>query len=902
MESPSPYHTSEMPPAWGRRFWLERFFPLLTMLVALASLMLIIALRNYADDHQQAVVRMERIHGQAQALSTLAVRAERRYEREVERIRREVEAEFEQLARIEQRAPILHRLSGTTGGLGQVRAAWAAYLQAVQEDLARIRAREVFQEQRFDREEVIPRFQALAALLRATRQQYEDVTRRMRWLADIGAVLLTVIGVSLVLAMTQRIEAVRRAGLLAAAEQRAMRKGSERFRALVQYAQDLVVVLEADATFRYLSPAVESVLGYRSEELHGRNVRELLHPDDRQRGREGLEWVLRHPATPYRAELRLHHRDGSWRYLEVRGTNQLDNPDLAGIVLNVRDITERYLAQEALRRREETFRMLFHDHPLPMWVYDRETHRFLEVNEAAIQKYGYTREEFLGMTIFQIRSPAEADRLSADLAAERSDLQTSQDWKHQLKDGREIEVEILSHALGFAGRQAVLVVAHDITERKRLERQLTQQAFHDPLTGLANRTLFVERLEQALARSVRRGKPVAVLFLDLDRFKLINDTFGHSRGDQLLVEVARRLAGCLRLEDTAARLGGDEFTVLLEEVSSLEVPRQVAERIRQALEAPFYIEGQQVFVSVSVGIALGSGTQHKAGELMRNADIAMYRAKNAGRSRVEVYEASMGAQAPEYLRLEADLRRALEREELRLFYQPQLDLRTAQVVGLEALLRWEHPERGLVSPAQFIPVAEETGLIVPIGRWVLETACREAKSWQEITPLRIAVNLSMRQFRHPRLVEEVAEVLDQTGLEPGLLELEITESVVMEDAEATVETLERLKRLGVALAVDDFGTGYSSLGYLKRFPVGVLKIDCSFVRDLVQTQRDQAIVGAVMGLARALGLKVVAEGVETSAQLERLRTLGCDLAQGYYFAKPMPSDAVTELLRTRIRV
>jgi EAL domain-containing protein (putative c-di-GMP-specific phosphodiesterase class I) len=339
----------------------------------------------------------------------------------------------------------------------------------------------------------------------------------------------------------------------------------------------------------------------------------------------------------------------------------------------------------------------------------------------------------------------------------------------------------------------------------------------------------------------------------------------------------------------------------LEEVSSAEVPRQVAERIRQALEAPFYIEDQQVFVSASVGIALGSGVQHKAGELMRDADIAMYRAKNAGRSRVEVYEASMGSQAPEYLRLEADLRRALEREELRLFYQPQLDLRTGQVVGLEALLRWEHPERGLVSPAQFIPVAEDTGLIVPIGRWVLETACREAKRWQEIAPLRIAVNLSMRQFRHPKLVEEVAEVLAQTGLEPGLLELEITESVVMEDAAATVETLGRLKALGVALAVDDFGTGYSSLGYLKRFPVGALKIDRSFVRDLVQTQ-GEAIVGAVMGLARALGLKVVAEGVETSAQLERLRTLGCDFAQGYYFAKPMPGQAVTELLRTRIRV
>jgi diguanylate cyclase (GGDEF)-like protein len=437
-------------------------------------------------------------------------------------------------------------------------------------------------------------------------------------------------------------------------------------------------------------------------------------------------------------------------------------------------------------------------------------------------------------------------------------------------------------------------------ERQTFQRQLWRQAFHDPLTGLPNRALFRDRLEQALNRADRRMRSVAVLFLDIDNFKLVNDSLGHEQGDALLLTVAERLQSCLRAGDTAARLGGDEFTLLLEDVSDAEDARAVADRVAAALRAPLVLEGQEVFPTASIGIALSTPRRSRPDSILRDADVAMYHAKADGKDRSAVFDETMHEQAAERLTLEADLRRAVDRGELLVHYQPIVSLKDRAVVEVEALVRWQHPERGLVSPGEFIPVAEATGLIVPIGQQVLEQACRQVAAWQTRYPtepkLVVSVNLSARQFQQPDLLEDIRRAVGAAGLEPHCLKLEITESTVMHDAEAAVTTMNGLKTLGIQLAIDDFGTGYSSLGYLKRFPIDTLKIDRSFVSGLGQDAQDTAIVRSVLALARSLGLSVTAEGIETTAQEAQLAELDCDRGQGYLFARPLAARDVEAIL------
>ncbi|MEX1262758.1 MAG: EAL domain-containing protein [Actinomycetota bacterium] len=479
------------------------------------------------------------------------------------------------------------------------------------------------------------------------------------------------------------------------------------------------------------------------------------------------------------------------------------------------------------------------------------------------------------------------------------------EFRIRRRDGEYVHTETLrTNLLHDPNVKGTVLNTRDVTERKQFEEQLAHQAFHDTVTSLANRALFHDRVSHALERQTREHEPISVLFMDLDDFKTVNDSLGHAAGDQLLFEVGERLKGCLRTADTAARLGGDEFAILLEDGEEGVTAADVAERIMELMEDPFTLEGKEVFVRASVGIAIADGERHgDVEELLRNADVAMYMAKERGKGRYQVFEPAMHDTALKRLELKADLQRAIEHNEYVLHYQPVIELESGRVAGVEALVRWIHPVRGLVPPLDFIPLAEETGLIVPIGRWVMLEACRFAVELQDRfpnePPLHMAVNLSVRQIARPELVEEVREILTDTGLDPGSLILEITETVMMQDMELSIERLGMLKALGVQLAVDDFGTGYSSLNYIRRFPVDILKVDKSFIDGVSEGGEASALTEAVIKLAGILNLKPVAEGIERADQLQRLLELHCDLGQGFFFSKPLPGDELAMLLDER---
>jgi diguanylate cyclase (GGDEF)-like protein/PAS domain S-box-containing protein len=570
----------------------------------------------------------------------------------------------------------------------------------------------------------------------------------------------------------------------AVTEQLLRRQSEARFSSLVQNSTDVIMVVEADSTIRFMSPSVERVLGYAAAELDGERLTNHVHPDDKANllqfltagGRDG-------DNRPALTEYRMKHRDDFWLHVETLRTNLMDDDNVRGIVLNTRDVSER----------------------------------------------------------------------------------------------------------------------------KAFEEQLAHQAFHDSVTGLANRALFKDRVEHALARQTRDDAPVSVLFMDLDDFKTINDSLGHAAGDRLLSEVGDRVKAALRSADTAARFGGDEFAVLLEDGGDGVTAAEVAARILASLEGPFHLEAKDVFVRASIGIASAEDTTKSgpegAEELLRNADVAMYMAKEGGKGRYQVFEPAMHDTALKRLELKADLQRAVDNQEFVLHYQPVIELQTGAIEGFEALLRWQHPTRGMIPPLDFIPLAEETGLIVPIGKWVLQEAASRARELQERfpadPPLHMAVNLSARQLQRPEIVADVAEILMQTQLDPVDLVLEITESVMMEDMEMSIQRLAELKALGVRLAVDDFGTGYSSLNYIRRFPVDILKVDKSFVDGVNEGGEESALTAAIIELAGILKLRPVAEGIERADQLERLLDLKCDLGQGFYFAKPLPLSGIDELLSAR---
>jgi diguanylate cyclase (GGDEF)-like protein/PAS domain S-box-containing protein len=545
----------------------------------------------------------------------------------------------------------------------------------------------------------------------------------------------------------------------------------------------------------------------------------------------------------------------------------------------------------ALREREASTRLLFDANPLPMFLCHATTGTMLDANNAAIEHYGWERSRFLSFHVADLSAPGElaSGDVLVDLTGER---------RHLTRAGRIIDVELDSHAVTFDGEPAVLVTVSDVTQRNGLERELRHQAFHDSLTGLPNRALMLDRLEQALARRQRHRGVVGVLLLDLDDFKTVNDSLGHAIGDQLLAVVADRLRAMTRSDDTVARLGGDEFVIITDGLTEADVEAAAA-RIASEVGAPIDIEGRELRVRVSIGIALARNGS-AAGELLRDADVALYQAKSRGRGRWVRFDDDLRGAAMARLTLESELRRAVEESELVVHYQPVISLEDGTVEGVEALVRWQHPERGLVLPGEFLQVAEETGLISEVGRVVLTEAAAQARRWldDEVGRLTVSVNLAARQLASSRIVALVAAVLERSRLDPAQLCLEVTEHALLEDIDTATAVLHELSDLGVQLSVDDFGTGYSSLVYLRQLPVDQLKIDRAFVSGLPTSERDAAIVAGVISLAHSLGLTVVAEGVEDHSLAGHLRELGCELAQGYLWSPALaPGDLRAWLAR-----
>lgn len=672
----------------------------------------------------------------------------------------------------------------------------------------------------------------------------------------------------------------------------------------------MFVVLDADGRVVRINAKGCKILGHSENEILGKHWISNFVPE---RIRDHINTLFLSlisgtaPMAEY-AENPVVSRSGDERMIAWHNTVLKDNGGrIIGTLSSGEDITDRKLAEEKLHRTQETMQVVLDSMPYGVILIGMDK-KIINVNKAALTLMGYeTEEDVAGRVCNDVLCPAEEGRCPI------IDLKETVDHSERIlltKDRKPISVIKTVVPVEISGNPVLLEAFLDITEQKKSEEQIRYLAYYDNLTGLPNNRFSKELLIRAVNQTQRNNKMVAVLLIDIDNFKRINDSLGHAVGDQLLQEVGRRLESSVRktdgigrsetaeIPDTVARVGGDEFMLFLNEISSIHDVVNIVRRILRDMSRPYILTGNEVFVTASIGIAMCPSDGENTDTLIKNADIAMYEAKEIGRNNYQFYSDSMNTNTLEQLALENDLRKALDREEFQVFYQPKLNAHSNKVTGLEALIRWKHPARGMVSPMNFIPLAEETGLIIPIGEWVLRTACKQVRAWQKagLTHVTVSVNLSARQFEQRNLLETVVLALNSAGLESRFLELEITESTIMRNPEKAITTINEFKSLGIKISLDDFGTGYSSLSYLRKIPLNTLKIDRSFVMHIPTNPSDVAIVKATISLAHNLGLQVVAEGVETEQQRDFLKEHGCDTMQGYLFSPPVPPEQIPSLV------
>ena len=713
--------------------------------------------------------------------------------------------------------------------------------------------------------------------------------------------------------------------------QNSIAANERRFRSLVQHAADIIMVVGPDARVQYASPAIESLLGKNADAYIGRQLATLVHPIDLPQASEVLVDALSNIGVEHDFEARFMADDGSWRHLEARVTSHLDDPAVAGLVANLRDVTERKAVEQLRAAENKVLDLIARGASLEAIL--TEVTELIESGISGAEAYIATAPAGGSGTVVTVSPSLSEERIDltnklndsfsytnisgvpittepvrvinindTDLdpatREEMTEAGVHSVWSFSITSAEnDYELGILNclfdvHTLVGGSdleiiQRAVQSAAIAI-ERNSTHDRLTHLALHDVLTGLPNRSLLLDRLGEALRRSAQPESTVCLLFLDIDRFKVVNDSLGHDTGDEVIVALSERIAGAIRPGDTVARFGGDEFVVLCEGIGSTPEVEAIAVRISDALRPPFQLGRGETYITASIGIALARDECTSAIEMLRDADAAMYRAKHLGRARYEIFDTEMHANAMSRMRLENSMHTALANDQFRVEYQPLFDVATRSVAAVEALTRWDHPTQGTICPGEFIPLAEETGLIVPIGSWILNRSCEIAAA----RDLTVSVNISGRQIAEARFVDSVRHALDRNGLHPENLCLEVTESVLLDDEKSTLRVLTELKDLGIGLSIDDFGTGYSALSYLRRFLFSELKIDQSFVAGLGQRDGSDPIVQAMVEMAHSTGMIVVAEGVETDEQLEAITNMGCDRAQGFLLAPPMSVDAL----------
>ena len=689
----------------------------------------------------------------------------------------------------------------------------------------------------------------------------------------------------------------------------ALGNSEARFRAISDASPLGIFVADALGSCVYTNAAYHKISGLSLEQTLGTNWSMAIHPEDRERVL--AEWrIAARSLEPFQSEYRFQQEDISVVWVRVNSAAMRDDQGIGrklfGLVQTVEDISERKAAEEALFEEKERAQVTLNsigDAVLTTDLAGKVTY----LNQVAEVMTGWSREAALGRPLVEVFRIIDGKTRESSANPAQHAIEENQTVGLAInsvlirRDGFESAIEDSSAPIHNRAGSVIgaVLVFHDVSESRSVALRMAHLAQHDFLTGLPNRVLLTERCTQAIGQANRHKKQVGLLFLDLDFFKRINDSLGHAIGDLLLQSVAERLVAGVRTTDTVCRQGGDEFVILLAEIEQPQDATFVAEKLLAAFGLPHQIEGHELHVSLSIGISIYPDDGNNVESVMQNADTAMFHAKANGRNKYQFFRADMNTSAVRRLAIESSLRRALAQNEFLLHYQPQIDLASGAMIGAEALIRWQDPESGLVSPGQFVAVAEESGLIVPIGRWVLREACRQVQAWLDagLPAVTVAVNISAIEFRHKDFIEGVALILKDTGLNPRYLELELTESILMHEAEASAVVLQALKAMGVRLAIDDFGTGYSSLSYLKRFPVDTLKIDQSFVRDIVTDPDDGTIVRAIIGMGKNLNQRVIAEGVETPEQLAFLRARQCDEGQGFLFHHPLSAGDFGQLLQ-----